>query len=68
MVSQDLIAQLRQDITTAEDADDRATASRLRAELDAAQEVDGEREEIAPDTTGTAPRLGAPAIEEPGGN
>ncbi|MEU2040909.1 hypothetical protein [Nocardia niwae] len=33
MVSQDTIAQLRQDITTAEDAGDEANAERLRREL-----------------------------------
>ncbi|WP_406274596.1 hypothetical protein OH799_01490 [Nocardia sp. NBC_00881] len=33
MVSPDMIAQLRQDITTAEDAGDKPTANRLRAEL-----------------------------------
>ncbi|MFE9578089.1 hypothetical protein ACFYO1_17005 [Nocardia sp. NPDC006044] len=36
MVSQDVIAQLRQDITTATDAGDQATADRLRAELSSA--------------------------------
>jgi DNA-binding ferritin-like protein len=38
MVSQDIIAQLRQDITTASDAGDDATADRLRAELSKAVE------------------------------
>ncbi|WP_159839121.1 hypothetical protein [Nocardia sp. CY41] len=33
MVSQDTIAQLRQDITTAEDAGDEMNAERLRREL-----------------------------------
>ncbi|MBF6165776.1 hypothetical protein IU486_13445 [Streptomyces gardneri] len=33
MVSQDTLAQLRQDITTAEDAGDEANAERLRREL-----------------------------------
>ncbi|MFE9787622.1 hypothetical protein ACFYO7_19775 [Nocardia salmonicida] len=33
MASQDIIAQLRQDITTASDAGDEPTADRLRAEL-----------------------------------
>ncbi|WP_431957236.1 hypothetical protein [Nocardia lijiangensis] len=33
MVSRDTIAQLRQDITTAEDCNDRQAAERLRAEL-----------------------------------
>ncbi|MFD3745687.1 hypothetical protein [Nocardia sp. NPDC058633] len=37
MVSQDIIAQLRQDITTAGDAGDEATAQRLRDELSEAQ-------------------------------
>ncbi|WP_175648044.1 hypothetical protein [Nocardia donostiensis] len=45
MVSHDTIAQLRQDITTAEDAGDEATAARLRRELDAAlQEYEAERD------------------------
>ncbi|WP_330230206.1 hypothetical protein OHA40_30075 [Nocardia sp. NBC_00508] len=39
MVSRDMIAQLRQDVTTAEDAGDDATAQRLRAELAAAVEA-----------------------------
>ncbi|MEV0246822.1 hypothetical protein AB0H76_09575 [Nocardia sp. NPDC050712] len=38
MVSPDIIAQLRQDITTAEDAGDQAAAQRLRADLNAALE------------------------------
>ncbi|MFD9549104.1 hypothetical protein ACFWBG_17060 [Nocardia salmonicida] len=38
MASQDIIAQLRQDITTAGDAGDQATAQRLRAELTEALE------------------------------
>ncbi|WP_433760374.1 hypothetical protein [Nocardia sp. CA-135398] len=33
MSNQDVIAQLRQDITTAEDAGDESTVARLRAEL-----------------------------------
>ncbi|MEU5758857.1 hypothetical protein [Nocardia sp. NPDC047648] len=33
MVSRDTIAQLRQDITTAEDTGDEASAERLRGEL-----------------------------------
>lgn len=36
VVSQDVIAQLRQDITTASDAGDEATVTRLRGELAAA--------------------------------
>ncbi|GAB2681663.1 hypothetical protein ACWDYH_11275 [Nocardia goodfellowii] len=42
MTMQDIIAQLRQDITTAEDAGDEQTASRLRTELDKALEQSGE--------------------------
>lgn len=34
MVSKDMIAQLRQDITTASDAGDESTARKLRAELE----------------------------------
>lgn len=51
MVSQDIIAQLRQDITTAGDAGDEATVQRLRAELAKASEnsegrsADGEKKE-----------------------
>ncbi|PFX00050.1 hypothetical protein CJ469_04833 [Nocardia farcinica] len=37
MVSRDTIAQLHQDITTAEDAGDTETADRLRKELAAAE-------------------------------
>lgn len=40
MVSQDTIAQLRQDITTAEDAGDTSTANRLRVELEKALNAD----------------------------
>ncbi|WP_460699273.1 hypothetical protein [Nocardia thraciensis] len=36
MAFQDIVAQLRQDITTAEDAGDDAAAARLRKELDKA--------------------------------
>ncbi|WP_156959631.1 hypothetical protein [Nocardia sp. BMG51109] len=36
MAFQDIIAQLRQDITTAEDAGDEQAAARLRTELDKA--------------------------------
>ncbi|WP_454198685.1 hypothetical protein [Nocardia sp. Marseille-Q1738] len=39
MAFRDVIAQLHQDITTAEDAGDEATAARLRAELAEAKEV-----------------------------
>ncbi|MEU4417852.1 hypothetical protein AB0G00_32790 [Nocardia salmonicida] len=43
MVSHDIIAQLRQDITTAGDAGDETTADRLRAELSKAlQQSDDE--------------------------
>ncbi|WP_157112093.1 hypothetical protein [Nocardia beijingensis] len=49
MVSQDTIAQLRQDITTAADAGDEANAERLRRELaealrEAEQSGDTERQ------------------------
>ncbi|MCM6772294.1 hypothetical protein NDR87_01610 [Nocardia sp. CDC159] len=43
MAFQDIIAQLRQDITTAEDAGDEANAARLRKELDEALRT-GEQE------------------------
>ncbi|MFJ1455170.1 hypothetical protein [Nocardia wallacei] len=39
---QDIIAQLRQDITTASDAGDEETADRLRKELDKALHSGGE--------------------------
>ncbi|GAA5071251.1 hypothetical protein [Nocardia iowensis] len=39
MVSQDIIAQLHQDITTAEDAGDEQTAARLRTELESAKQA-----------------------------
>ncbi|WP_157172273.1 hypothetical protein [Nocardia pneumoniae] len=39
MAFRDVIAQLHQDITTAEDAGDEATAARLRAELAEALEA-----------------------------
>ncbi|PXX71388.1 hypothetical protein DFR70_101810 [Nocardia tenerifensis] len=61
MVSQDVIAQLRQDITTAEDAGDTATSERLRGELsaamDAADRTDTSGAEL-PDLTssGSAPQ------------
>ncbi|WP_159080446.1 hypothetical protein [Nocardia suismassiliense] len=45
MTQQDVVAQLKQDITTAEDADDKATADRLRAELAEAQRAAGGGEE-----------------------
>lgn len=38
VVAQDMLAQLRQDITTAGDAGDEAAVRRLRAELEAALE------------------------------
>lgn len=37
MVSRDVIAQLEQDVTTAEDAGDHETAERLRREVAAAE-------------------------------
>ncbi|MFD9547995.1 hypothetical protein ACFWBG_11475 [Nocardia salmonicida] len=40
MVSHDILAQLRQDITTASDAGDETTADRLRAELSKALQHD----------------------------
>ncbi|MGY0498499.1 hypothetical protein ACWZHB_08395 [Nocardia sp. FBN12] len=43
MVSRDIIAQLRQDITTATDAGDEATAQRLRDELAKASEQSDDR-------------------------
>ncbi|MFF2392347.1 hypothetical protein [Nocardia sp. NPDC058114] len=43
MVSQDIIAQLRQDITTASDAGDEATADRLRTELSKALQHSDDR-------------------------
>ncbi|MBF6079773.1 hypothetical protein IU485_00175 [Nocardia cyriacigeorgica] len=43
MVSQDTIAQLRQDITTAEDAGDTSTANRLRVELEKALNAEAEQ-------------------------
>ncbi|MFC4374524.1 hypothetical protein ACFO5K_10455 [Nocardia halotolerans] len=42
MVSHDIIAQLRQDITTAGDAGDEETVQRLRAELAKALEQNDE--------------------------
>ncbi|WP_171049984.1 hypothetical protein [Nocardia cyriacigeorgica] len=42
MVSQDTIVQLRQDITTADDAGDTATANRLRVELEKALNAEAE--------------------------
>lgn len=43
MVSRDLIAQWRQDITTADDAGDEATARRLRGELASALDGSADR-------------------------
>ncbi|MFD9548001.1 hypothetical protein ACFWBG_11505 [Nocardia salmonicida] len=43
MVSHDIIAQLRQDITTASDAGDETTADRLRAELSTALQQSDDR-------------------------
>ncbi|MGK8523307.1 hypothetical protein ACRS6B_17920 [Nocardia asteroides] len=45
MVSRDIVAQLRQDITTAEDAGDEANAERLRRELAEAIREAGESAE-----------------------
>lgn len=59
MAARDLIAQLHQDITTADDAGDRATADRLRAELAVAVESDQDRE--TPYVTGVAPQAQDPA-------
>ncbi|WP_194818404.1 hypothetical protein [Nocardia sp. XZ_19_385] len=42
MTMRDIIAQLHQDITTAEDAGDEQTAARLRNELEQALEQSGE--------------------------
>ncbi|MFJ2668332.1 hypothetical protein ACIO14_28715 [Nocardia fluminea] len=43
MGTRDIIAQLRQDITTASDAGDESTARRLREELSKALEESGDR-------------------------
>ncbi|MFD3458593.1 hypothetical protein ACFWVM_02705 [Nocardia fluminea] len=43
MGTRDIIAQLRQDITTASDAGDESTARRLREELAKALEESGDR-------------------------
>ncbi|MFC8384519.1 hypothetical protein [Nocardia sp. NPDC057272] len=43
MGTRDIIAQLRQDITTASDAGDERTAQRLRNELSKALEESGDR-------------------------
>ncbi|MCA2206777.1 MULTISPECIES: hypothetical protein [Nocardia] len=48
MVSQDTIAQLRQDITTAADAGDEATAQRLRRELSEALAAAGRDDQDDP--------------------
>ncbi len=45
MAFRDVIAQLRQDITTAEDAGDEETVARLRGELEEALRAGGEGEE-----------------------
>ncbi|MBF6176661.1 hypothetical protein [Nocardia blacklockiae] len=45
MAFNDIIAQLRQDITTAEDAGDEENANRLRGELDKALRSGGETDE-----------------------
>ena len=51
MVSREVIAQLHQDITTADDSGDRANARRLRGELATAIREDAEKREL-PDLTG----------------
>lgn len=45
MVSKDMIAQLRQDITTASDAGDESTARKLRAELEEALRTESDEAE-----------------------
>ncbi|MEU8899900.1 hypothetical protein [Nocardia sp. NPDC048505] len=65
MVSQDVIAQLRQDITTAENAGDEAAAERLRADLSTAIDAaDRSPENAREQETGLA---GAGAAPQPGG-
>jgi len=54
MVSRDVIAQLHQDITTAEDAGDRVNADRLREELAEAVRARDE-EQTAMDPSGARP-------------
>ncbi|MGN2639061.1 hypothetical protein ACTD5D_23445 [Nocardia takedensis] len=51
MVSRDVIAQLHQDITTADNSGDRENAERLRGELATAIREDAENREL-PDLTG----------------
>ncbi|MGX1778435.1 hypothetical protein ACWIGW_40455 [Nocardia brasiliensis] len=53
MVSQDTIAQLRQDLTTASDAGDEAAVTRLRGELDEALNAQGAETEALDDPTAT---------------
>ncbi|MBF6126724.1 hypothetical protein [Nocardia brasiliensis] len=53
MVSQDTIAQLRQDLTTASDAGDEAAVTRLRGELDEALNAQSSETEALDDPTAT---------------
>ncbi|MEV0247232.1 hypothetical protein AB0H76_11635 [Nocardia sp. NPDC050712] len=61
MVSHDIIAQLRQDITTAEDAGDEVAAERLRADLSAAIDA----ADRTPDD-GSAGLVSSAAVPQPG--
>ncbi|MFG1793273.1 hypothetical protein [Nocardia sp. NPDC049149] len=65
MVSQDVIAQLRQDITTAQDAGDDATSQRLRAELAAATEAAGHSD--SPEGKELPDRTGSSTTQQPPG-
>lgn len=57
MTDRDVIAQLRQDITTARDAGDDETVRRLRGELDIALDAAGvDRDQLHLEGTGTAPQ------------
>ncbi|GAB2659772.1 hypothetical protein [Nocardia goodfellowii] len=67
MVSQDVIAQLRQDITTAEDAGDEAAAARLRADLDAATRT-AQPQRDTTDETVAAGLAGVAAAPQPADN
>ncbi|MGW0183407.1 hypothetical protein [Nocardia sp. NPDC003345] len=49
MVSRDVIAQLEQDVTTAEDAGDHETAERLRREVAEAERSAAEGHDIGSD-------------------
>ena len=64
MVSHDIIAQLRQDITTAEDAGDEAAAARLRADLAAATDAASEPTDRRDDTV-SAGLAGSGAAPQP---